>query len=75
MSKPVEWGSLELPIRPDTIISEPAEPRRLLSNGVGGGVFWWFRAFGGWWVVFLWVVGGFGGGLGGVDGPAGGGVV
>ena len=58
---------------------------------VGGGVFWWSRAvvgqfksldcaftpqrpitgFWGWWVVFLRVVGG----SGGVDGPAGGGVV
>ena len=41
---------------------------------VGGGVVWWSRDFGvvgGWWLV----VGGLGGGLGGVDGPAGGGVV
>ena len=30
MSKPVKWGDLELPIRPDTIIPEPAEPRRPL---------------------------------------------
>ena len=41
---------------------------------VGGGVVWWFRVLG-WWVELLWVVGGLGGGLGGVDGPAGGGVV
>ena len=37
----------------------------------------WFGGLGvlGWWVELLWLVGGLAGGLGGVDGPAGGGVV
>ncbi len=46
MSRLVKWGDLELPIRPNTIIPEPAEPRSLLIYSGGGGL--GNAVFGGW---------------------------